>query len=43
MGPKGQQAFSQVANAVAHAELSTRKANKALESFGVTLMNTIKW
>lgn len=43
MGPKGQQAFSQVANAVAHAELSTRKANKALQNFGVTLMNTIKW
>ena len=43
MGPKGQQAFSQIANAVAHAELSTRKANSALQSFGVTLMNTIKW
>ena len=43
MGPKGQQAFSQVANAVAHAELSVKKTNSALASFGVTLMNTIKW
>ena len=43
MGPKGQQAFSQVANAVAHAELSVKKTNSALQSFGVTLMNTIKW
>lgn len=43
MGPKGQQAFSQVANAVAHAELSVKKTNKALANFGTTLMNTIKW
>lgn len=43
MGPKGQQAFSQAANAVAHAELSVKKTNTALANFGVTLMNTIKW
>ena len=43
MGPKGQQAFSQVANAVAHAELSVKKTNAALAAFGTTLMNTIKW
>lgn len=43
MGPKGQQAFTQVANAVAGAELSVRKTNAALKSFGTTLMNTIKW
>ncbi len=43
MGPKGQQAFSQVANAVAHAGLSVKKTNAALAAFGTTLMNTIKW
>ena len=43
MGPKGQQAFSQVANAIAHADLSTKKANATLQAFGTTLMNTIKW
>lgn len=42
-GPKGQQAFSQVASAVASAELSTKKANTALQKFGNTLMNTIRW
>ena len=43
MGPKGQQAFSQVANAVAHAELSMKKTNTTLAALGTTLMNTIKW
>jgi hypothetical protein len=43
VGPQGQKAFSQVANAVAHSELSIRKTNKALHNFGTTLMNTIKW
>lgn len=43
MGPKGQQAFSQIAGAVARAELYTKKTNTALQKMGITLMNTLKW
>ena len=43
MGPKGQQAFSQLSAAIAHADLSIKKTNSTLANFGVTLMNTIKW
>ena len=43
MGPKGQQAFSQLSQAIAHADLSIKKTNSTLASFGTTLMNTIKW
>ena len=43
LGPQGQKAFIQVANAVASADLKVRHTNQALKNFGVTLMNTIKW
>ena len=43
MGPKGQQAFNQVASAIATAELRTKKMNGTLAKFGTTLMNTVRW
>lgn len=43
LGPKGQQAFTQLASAVAQADLSIKHTNSRLKDFGVTLMNTIKW
>jgi hypothetical protein len=43
IGPKGQQAFTQLASAVAQADLSIKHTDSRLKNFGTTLMNTIKW
>ena len=43
LGPTGQQAFQQLAQAVAQSEIPLRRTNALLENMGRTLANTIKW
>ena len=43
LGPKGQEAFMQLARSVANAEVPLKRANGLLASFGTTLMNTARW
>ena len=43
MGPKGQQAFMSLTQAVAQSEIPIRRTNKLLQSMGTSLMNTMKW
>ena len=43
IGPEGQDAFMQVSQAIAYAENPIKRANKALDNFKTTLMNTARW
>ena len=43
IGPTGKQAFMQLANSVAQAEVPIRKSNAMLTSMMTTLKNTAKW
>ena len=43
VGATGQQAFMQIATAIASAEAPTLKLNKRLAEMGQTLLNTAKW
>lgn len=43
LGPTGKQAFSEVANAIATAEMPLKRTNSLLAEFAVTLKNTAKW
>ena len=42
-GAQGQQAFVKIANAVASAEMPTRRMNATLKELGTTFANTAKW
>ena len=42
-GTIGQQAFLKLATAIAHAEAPMHRTNAAVKSFGITLLNTVKW
>lgn len=43
LGPQGQQAFMQLANSVAAAEVPIRRASGALTGMMTTFKNTVKW
>ena len=43
LGPRGQQAFMSLANAIASAEVPLRRSNALLQNFMTTLKNTAKW
>lgn len=43
IGPAGQQAFLQIAQAIATADASVIRINKKLEEIGTTLKNTARW
>lgn len=43
IGPKGQQAFSQLAIAISSATMPAKRLNSTLMSFGDTLLRTVKW
>ena len=43
MGPKGQQAFMSLAQAVATSEVPIRRTNAMLKEMGTTLANTARW
>ena len=43
LGPSGQQAFNQLANAVAQSEIPIRRSNALLSNFMTTLKNTARW
>lgn len=43
LGPAGQQAFNQLANAVAQSEIPIRRSNAMLTQFATTLKNTARW
>lgn len=43
LGPEGVTAFSQVAQAVASAEISLKSSNSLLKNFATTLKNTARW
>ena len=43
MGPKGQQAFMSLAQAVASSEVPIRRTNAMLKEMGTTLANTARW
>jgi hypothetical protein len=43
LGPQGQQAFMQLANSVAAAEVPIRRASGALTGMMTTFKNTAKW
>ena len=43
LGPQGQQAFMQLANAIATSEIPIRRSNALLKEMGTTLMNTARW
>ena len=43
LGPQGQQAFSQLTQAIAKSEVPVNRLKSALGEFGTVLSNTIKW
>lgn len=43
IGPAGEEAFLQVANAIAKAELPIKRSNKLLDELWVTMKNTMRW
>lgn len=43
LGPRGQQAFMQLARSVANAEVPLRRSNALLSQFSTTLANTARW
>lgn len=43
LGPEGQQAFMELAGAVAQSEVPIKRVNKLLDDMAVTMKNTIKW
>lgn len=43
LGPQGKQAFMQLANSVAQAEVPLRRSSTLLQQMGTTLMNTARW
>lgn len=43
MGPQGQKAFMQLAQAVSQSEIPIRRTNETLTKMGQTLKNTIRW
>lgn len=43
LGPIGQNAFNQLANAVAQSEIPIRRSNALLTEFATTLKNTARW
>lgn len=43
LGPEGDKAFSQLAQAITTAEVPLRRANGLLAEFGTTLKNTARW
>ena len=43
MGPEGQKAFTQFAQAVAQSEIPLRKTNKLVKEMGTTLKNSLRW
>lgn len=43
LGPQGQAAFAQIAQAVSTAEIPIRKVNGLLTEFATTLKNTVRW
>ena len=43
LGPKGQQAFNQLANSITLAQAPARRLNSTLIEFGNTLIRTIRW
>jgi hypothetical protein len=43
LGPMGQEAFLQVTNAVAKAEVPLRRSNKLVTELWTTLKNTARW
>lgn len=43
LGPEGEEAFLQVANAITKTELPLRRSNKLLNELWVTMKNTMRW
>lgn len=43
LGPEGQQAFLQVAQAITSAEMPLRRSNALMEQLWVTMKNTMRW
>ena len=43
LGPKGQQAFNQLAQAVAQSEIPMKRMSNVLGQFGTVIANTIRW
>ena len=43
LGPQGQQAFMQLTNAIAQAEIPMRRTNALVKEFATTLANTARW
>ena len=43
LGPRGREAFSQLASAITTAEVSFRKANSVLSEMWTTMKNTVRW
>ena len=43
LGPQGQQAFMQLTNAIAQAEIPMRRTNTLVKEFATTLANTARW
>lgn len=43
LGPTGEQAFLNVANAITQAELPLKRSNKLLTELWVTMQNTARW
>ena len=43
IGPAGEQAFSNLARSIATAEIPLRRSSELLNSFAVSLKNTVKW
>lgn len=43
LGPRGREAFSQLASAITTAEVSFKKANSVLSEMWTTMKNTVRW